>query len=265
MKSSSKREIFEDMLSVFLRGNEEGKQYVFKLLEKYVFQTKLRCIDSSDVGLHLLVPDILRILIRSNFDAPVSETIIFETYLPSGSTLSPYLQKVVFKEGIENLKEEIPFVVKNKNNNRYFLATRKYPMLVVGWFGKAISERKPSNLAFIYFVWVDQHRMGDVVSIRRKRGLLYKNDCITISFVSQAIKEIRDEIKETYKKNSQKWKEIRESPQKYGELKECENCGRDFLAHRTDTRSCPRSVCKKALSRKNKIRDYHRPAHKAQN
>lgn len=150
-------------------------------------------------------------------------------------------------------------------------------VLVAGIF-KDIPLEKASRIAFFYSFKCIQfpgglitpkprkikmhHAYGNGFDIRidlenNQINIFYRDPMIPQKWITNVVRDYRKEMENTFNQFRKKATgQPNTEPKKY--LKRCKNCGRPFEAHRNDARSCSLSACKKALSRRDKIRDYSR-------
>lgn len=139
-----------------------------------------------------------------------------------------------------------------------FSKIHKLPILIIGWCGESADFFSPvtsTRLAFVAFGVCSEFLGVGIEKIQNPIIPVYRDSIVGYDAAVRMIKEFQKNIKAKYKEklNSVKHRKI-----KWTYHKLCENCQREFIAYRSDARSCHKVACKKALSRKSKVRQYKR-------
>jgi len=135
---------------------------------------------------------------------------------------------------------------------KYRMINDQIPVLITGWF--------PSNLAFIVVAYCEVEGK-EIKRINKGFKWVYRGVTGSENLVKLVIDKSNVETDKEIKKRErirQRIADGRYEPKKaHGWYnKKCENCGRLFLTKRSDSRACPMSACKKALSRRGTVRTY---------
>jgi len=216
--------------------DKKKRSEIFHILDKHFIHSDRQIGKISESDKPFVIPTFLWILSVSNISSSMEResNIQFSHFVPTHDISS--------------------YVKVNDNGEKWFYPTTEVPMVVAGWFGKLPTPNKSSRLALVYSLKCIHHRRGDIVSMEKPLTILYKDKNLELDFVKRVFSEQRKETKENFKKSSQEWRGSEKI--RWFQIKKCENCGREFIAYRNDARSCSLSACKKALSRKRKIRTY---------
>ncbi len=158
----------------------------------------------------------------------------------------------------ENSKVRIVFSVFTPEIDNYDPDTKivSLPIVVAGWFNDYPSFQEcGAHLAIVYSGGCLQHERAGVIGLK-PMFLNYCSPSIPKKYYRKLISSHKKEFRERWQEYYKKWKRLQIEE---GEaIKRCECCGREFIAKRSDARACHLSACKKALSRKKKLRTYNR-------